>query len=493
MRLTLCLLILIFGAAVYAADMQAVGTAEAERIAAEKAVAEEAARAAEAKKAAEAERALKEAAEREAALEAQKAADAEQVAKEEAERALKQAAEQAAIEAQMKAAAEAEQAAREAAAKEAAEKEAAEKEAAAREAAAKEAAAKAAQQPAAPSAAATAIAARSDLGEQCAEPVELSNSEAAQAIADRAKADAAAHAAAPAQLTAAARESVNGLMSAYALDRETAARAYYAALCTELAVAGGSPLSLKPLLALLADMLGLTSSSGTAFAEAPAKAEPVAATPPARTVPAKTEPAPPASDIAGAKPGETHTAGADGGKKAQDASAPAPSSAAPEAALSSTAPKPSEPAAAPKSADSVPPAPADKAAEEPKPQPGKSRLAANAASGLLGETECRALGVSSGCPDLNTMLAELLEKPLEYNHPREMLLGRETEIALVLRTDWEGKDLPQEVAEELKDLPGEVKQGLTRITRVMSAELSGKDFEIARRGGRSAPSRRRSR
>ncbi len=91
----------------------------------------------------------------------------------------------------------------------------------------------------------------------------------------------------------------------------------------------------------------------------------------------------------------------------------------------------------------------------------------------MGEEECRKLGVLDSCPDLNAVLDRLLERPLEYNHPDTMLLGRKTEITLVLRTDWEGKDLPTEVSEELKGLPGEVKQGLSKITRVMSAELTG--------------------
>jgi hypothetical protein len=63
--------------------------------------------------------------------------------------------------------------------------------------------------------------------------------------------------------------------------------------------------------------------------------------------------------------------------------------------------------------------------------------------------------------------------------PDAMLLGRKTEITLVLRTDWEGKDVPTEVSEELKGLPGKVKQGISKITRVMSAELTGRDFEIS--------------
>jgi hypothetical protein len=100
------------------------------------------------------------------------------------------------------------------------------------------------------------------------------------------------------------------------------------------------------------------------------------------------------------------------------------------------------------------------------------------APGLLGEAECRALGVLGNCPDLNAVLEQLLDKPLEYNHPKEMVLGRNTEISLVLRTDWEGDDLPKQVSEELNGLPGEVKQGISKITRIMSAELTGRSFDI---------------
>jgi hypothetical protein len=127
--------------------------------------------------------------------------------------------------------------------------------------------------------------------------------------------------------------------------------------------------------------------------------------------------------------------------------------------------------AAPAPVGAAPAAPAS-----PAPQTPALR---SAAPGTLGEEECRALGVLGNCPDLNAVLDRLLEKPLEYNHPKTMLLGRKTEIGLVLRTDWQGKDLPPEVSEELKGLPGEVKQGLSKITRVMSAELTGRDFEIS--------------
>jgi hypothetical protein len=120
------------------------------------------------------------------------------------------------------------------------------------------------------------------------------------------------------------------------------------------------------------------------------------------------------------------------------------------------------------------------AAQQPKTR--QLNIAAPSSNGTLGEAECRALGVLGNCPDLNAVLDQLLEKPLEYNHPKEMLLGKSTEIGLVLRTDWEGADLPREVSEELKGLPGEVRQGLSKITRIMSAELTGRDFEISPAG-----------
>ena len=117
-----------------------------------------------------------------------------------------------------------------------------------------------------------------------------------------------------------------------------------------------------------------------------------------------------------------------------------------------------------------------------QPEAQELDIAAPSSDGTLGEAECRALGVLGNCPDLNAVLDQLLEKPLEYNHPEEMLLGQSTEIGLVLRTDWEGADLPSEVSEELKRLPGEVRQGLSKITRIMSAELTGRDFEISPAG-----------
>jgi hypothetical protein len=90
--------------------------------------------------------------------------------------------------------------------------------------------------------------------------------------------------------------------------------------------------------------------------------------------------------------------------------------------------------------------------------------------------------VPANCADLNSVLAQLLDKPLEFNRPQTMFAYRKSDLGLVLRTDWNGRDMPADVAEELKGLPGEVGRGLTKITRVMSAELSGSGFDIAPSG-----------
>jgi hypothetical protein len=124
----------------------------------------------------------------------------------------------------------------------------------------------------------------------------------------------------------------------------------------------------------------------------------------------------------------------------------------------------------------------DRAAPQSGGAEAQPAAAPGGAMGALGAEECRQIGVLSGCQDLNAVLDQLLEKPVEYNHPEQMLLGRKSEIALVLRTDWEGKDLPTEVSKEFKDLPGEVKQGLSKVTQIMSAELTGRDFEISPSG-----------
>jgi hypothetical protein len=519
-----------------AAEAQRAAKEQAERTAAEadRARREEAARIA----AAEAERAAKEAAEREAAAKAEREAKetAEREAKAKAEREAREAAEREAAAKAARAAKEAEEreakekAEREATLKaereirEAAEreakanaeralKEAGEREAAAQaqkgaqEAAERDAAAKAAQNQTPVMAAAMSSA--PDV--ICGTPGQIQNSVAVSAITERAKADAGAHAQAAAQLTIAAQESVSAMANGYALDRKTVSRTYFVALCKELTAKGGAPDTLKPMLTYIADVLGLSyaelaaesggkpakaeaeekvrSQGGTAEqaakpqavaeAEKPAAA-PVAAPPPPAASPSE-QPAAAGESKADraeppAAPAAPPGAGIGGGAQPRPvaeapAAQPAPSSAAPAPDAAK-----SQPAASP------PPA-SDDAATRTAGQPaGDKQAAPGRPAGALGAEECRLLGVLTGCTDLNAVLGQLLEKPVEYNHPKQMLLGRKSEIALVLRTDWEGKDLPSEVSKEFKDLPGEVKQGLSKITQIMSAELAGRDFEVSPSG-----------
>ena len=208
-------------------------------------------------------------------------------------------------------------------------------------------------------------------------------------------------------------------------------------------------------------------ASPPAVAEAPAAAPVPSAAPenPAPSAPPAVAEAPAPAPSAPAAPPVVAEA---------PAAAPAPSatleSPAPPAVADAPAPAPSAPAAPPT------------VAEAPATAPQKPRLPLPAGAGQLSDDECRALGVPANCADLNSVLARLLERPLEYNRPQTMFLYRKSDIGLVLRTDWNGKDMPADVADELKGLPGEIAQGLTKITRVMSAELSGNGFDIAPSG-----------
>ncbi len=92
--------------------------------------------------------------------------------------------------------------------------------------------------------------------------------------------------------------------------------------------------------------------------------------------------------------------------------------------------------------------------------------------------ECRALGVFENCTDYSALLSSLKDTPVEYNHPAIMYQGRKTQISLVLRTDWKGEGTPATPSEEMKGLSGEIRQGATKVTQVMSARLAGAEFDI---------------
>ncbi|MFP4539292.1 MAG: hypothetical protein ACLFPA_13440 [Dichotomicrobium sp.] len=82
------------------------------------------------------------------------------------------------------------------------------------------------------------------------------------------------------------------------------------------------------------------------------------------------------------------------------------------------------------------------------------------------------------CFDVDEALERLSDRPVEYNHPPEMIRGQATEISLVLRTDFTGEGVPEEVSEAFETLQGEVQQQRAKIANVMSARLRGRDFEI---------------
>ncbi len=462
MRYVIFALMLSLSGAAHSADMQPVGTAEAEARAERLAI--EASREEAKRKAVveEAKRLAQDEAQRRAAEESARIAleAAERQAAEEAERLAKQ-------EAERKAAEEVERLAKQEAERKAAVDQAAQ---------------------AAQGATESRVVQLSAMTAQCAIPTSIRNPDAAKAIAERARADAENHAAASQQLTLVAQDSIASLVSAYALDRGSVSRAYFSALCQRLYEAGRSPFSIDAFLAQLAGLLDIAypatgGGEAAAFAEPAAPAAPIAGTEASAAPDAVQD----AEDPAPAQDSAARDAAISGSQGEPEVAAAAQAeSAAPEE------PQPQEqlPAADPASVAEASP-PAATASDEPPAQveqeaqlgaPGMRRASPAVAEGTIGDEQCRALGVLGNCPDLNAVLDRLLEKPLEYNHPKEMMLGKTTEIALVLRTDWEGKDLPNDVSDELKSLPGEVKQGLTKITQIMSAELSGRTFDISPSG-----------
>lgn len=106
-------------------------------------------------------------------------------------------------------------------------------------------------------------------------------------------------------------------------------------------------------------------------------------------------------------------------------------------------------------------------------KPGAGSHAATAAG-----DECAALGVIGHCTDYAAVIRNLRQKPIEYNHPRTMQLGRKTQISLVLRSDWQGAAAPEDTAEEMKGLPGAVEKGSSKVTQIMSAKLAGAAFDV---------------
>jgi hypothetical protein len=79
---------------------------------------------------------------------------------------------------------------------------------------------------------------------------------------------------------------------------------------------------------------------------------------------------------------------------------------------------------------------------------------------------------------VDAALERLRDRPVEYNHPQQMIKGQATEITLVLRTDFTEEGLPEQTSEAFERLQGEVIQQRAKIANIMSARLRGRDFEV---------------
>jgi len=118
-------------------------------------------------------------------------------------------------------------------------------------------------------------------------------------------------------------------------------------------------------------------------------------------------------------------------------------------------------------------------AEQPQADDAAPAEPETAASARSGDSPCPERGMlGPDCLDADAAIERLSERPAEYNHPKQMIKGQATEISLVLRTDFTGEGVPEEVSKAFERLQGEVKQQRARIAAVMSARLRGKDFEI---------------
>jgi len=82
------------------------------------------------------------------------------------------------------------------------------------------------------------------------------------------------------------------------------------------------------------------------------------------------------------------------------------------------------------------------------------------------------------CFDVDAALERLRDRPVEYNHPEQMIKDQATEITLVLRTDFTEEGLPEEASTAFEGLQGEVRQQRAKISTIMSARLRGRDFEV---------------
>lgn len=156
--------------------------------------------------------------------------------------------------------------------------------------------------------------------------------------------------------------------------------------------------------------------------------------------------------------------------------------AAQEMAASEPAPAPAaETDTATTAADAEPGGPA---AAQPAPETTNALAGATATTRAPpDQAACPDRGVlGPECFDVDAALESLRDRPVEYNHPPQMIKGQATEITLALRTDFTQEGLPEEASEAFEGLQGEVKQQRAKIANIMSARLRGRDFEVDPKG-----------
>ena len=127
-------------------------------------------------------------------------------------------------------------------------------------------------------------------------------------------------------------------------------------------------------------------------------------------------------------------------------------------------------------------APADRAPETAGEQ-AQAQTATPAARADPAQAGCPERGVlGPECFDVDAALEQLRDRPVEYNHPQQMIKDQPTEITLVLRTDFTEEGLPEEASGAFENLQGDVKQQRAKIANIMSARLRGRDFEVDPKG-----------
>jgi hypothetical protein len=89
------------------------------------------------------------------------------------------------------------------------------------------------------------------------------------------------------------------------------------------------------------------------------------------------------------------------------------------------------------------------------------------------KAQCRALGVLGKCTQYESILKDLLDAPFAYNRPNTMWRDEPTSISAILDPGF-----TIDPADALAGQEGDIVQVQSKISRYMSAELSGAVFQV---------------